>query len=82
MAMQTKLTLRLDSELIERAKAYSNKTGKSLSSIVADLFELLGKNEKTGHRLLPPEVQSLLGIIKDKKVNEKAYRKHLEKKYL
>lgn len=36
--MQTKLTLRLDHELIERAKAYARRTGKSVSEVVADFF--------------------------------------------
>ena len=34
--MQTKLTLRLDEELIKFAKVYAKERGKSLSQIVAD----------------------------------------------
>ncbi len=36
--MQTKLTLRMDEELIRKAKRFSRKTGRSLSRIVADFF--------------------------------------------
>ncbi len=43
--MITKLTLRMDNNLIESAKEYSAQTGKSVSRIVADLFEII-KNEK------------------------------------
>ena len=39
--MGTKLTLRIDECLIKKAKAYSAKRGKSVSSMVADFFRLL-----------------------------------------
>ena len=40
--MQTKLTLRLDEELIGVAKAFARSSGKSVSRIVADYFALPG----------------------------------------
>ncbi len=80
--MNTKLTLRLDNRLIEYAKEYSDRTGKSVSRIVADLFEII-KNEKlkkdTG---LSPTVSSLRGVLKGKKITERDYKKYLEEKYL
>ena len=80
--MNTKLTLRLDSNLIESAKEYSAKTGKSLSRIVADYFEII-KNEKLKKEtVLSPTISSLRGVLKGKNVNEKDYKKHLEDKYL
>jgi len=80
--MNTKLTLRLDDSLIESAKEYSAKTGKSVSRIVADLFEII-KNEKLEKGLeLPPTVSSLRGSLKGKEINEKDYKKYLEEKYL
>ena len=39
--MQTKLTLRLEDQLIEQAKSYAALAGKSVSQIVADYFKLL-----------------------------------------
>ena len=42
--MQTKLTLRLDSELIERAKVYARATGRSVSQLVSDYFSVLASN--------------------------------------
>lgn len=39
--MITKLTLRIDDDLIASAKEYSAQTGKSVSRIVADLFEII-----------------------------------------
>ena len=41
LGMQTKLTLRLESELIEQAKEHAKQQGKSLSQIVADYFLIL-----------------------------------------
>jgi hypothetical protein len=80
--MLTKLTLRLDNNLIESAKEYSARTGKSVSRIVADLFEII-KNEKLRkEEFLTPAVRSLKGSLKGKQLDEKDYKKHLEEKYL
>jgi hypothetical protein len=80
--MLTKLTLRMDDNLIESAKKYSAQTGKSVSRIVADLFAII-KNEKIKNEdPLTPTVRSLKGILKGKQINEKDYKKYLEEKYL
>lgn len=80
--MITKLTLRMDEKLIESAKEYSAKTGKSVSRIVADLFEII-KNEKiVREESLTPTVKSLKGILKGKQLDETEYRKYLEDKFL
>ncbi len=66
--MNSKLTLRLDESLIESAKKYSAQTGKPVSRIVANLFEII-KNEKfIKASELPPTVRSLRGILKGKKI--------------
>jgi len=79
--MNSKLTLRMDDNLIESAKKYSAKTGKSVSRIVADLFEII-QNEKTGKKYsITPAVLSLKGALKGKTVDEKDYRNYLEEKY-
>ncbi len=86
--MQTKLTLRLESQLIETAKIYAENTGKSLSQVVADYFQALqhkdlSKNKKTE---LPPITQALKGILKSKSKKDDIgisdYHQYLEKKYL
>ena len=79
--MITKLTLRMDENLIESAKEYSSQTGKSVSRIVADLFEII-KNEKIKREdPLSPTVRSLKGVLKGKQLDEKDYKKYLEEKY-
>jgi hypothetical protein len=72
----------MDDNLIESAKEYSAQTGKSVSRIVADLFEII-KNEKLNkEEPLTPTVQSLKGILKREQFDEKDYKKYLEEKYL
>jgi len=80
--VNTKLTLRLDDHLIESAKEYSAKTGKSVSKIVSDFFVII-KNEKLKQSSsVTPTVQSLKGILKDSRFSEKDYKDYLEEKYL
>ena len=80
--MNSKLTLRMDDALIKSAKEYSAKTGKSVSRIVADLFEII-KNEKLNKEYpLTPTVNSLRGVLKGKKVDAEDYKKYLEKKFV
>ncbi len=79
--MNTKLTLRLDDHLIESAKEYSAKTGKSVSKIVSDFFVII-KNEKLKKNYqVTPTVQSLKGVLKDSNLSEKEYKRHIDDKY-
>jgi len=80
--MNTKLTLRLDDNLIESAKAYSAKTGKSVSHIVADLFEIIRNEKLKKDYPLTPAVRSLKGALRGKHIDEKDYKKFLKEKYL
>lgn len=78
--MQTKLTLRIDKELIEQAKAFSQQTGKSLSKIVSDYLTALVKKEQDEEELTPL-VKSLYGIAEGADVDIEDYHKYLEEKY-
>ena len=78
--MNTKLTLRLNRDLIRRAKAHSRRTGKSVSALVADFFSLLSDNRSSEEPALTPRVRSLIGILKHARVTEEDYRKHLMEK--
>jgi hypothetical protein len=80
--MNTKLTLRLDEELIKSAKNYANISGKSVSQLVADYFYLLDKNLMKNPAQLSPIVKSLKGSLKNAGVDEADYKKFLENKYL
>ena len=65
--MQTKLTLRLDDALIEKAKAWAKDRRISLSQAVADLFAQLP--EKKSHQTpspFSPWTRSLIGAAANK----------------
>lgn len=82
--MQTKLTLRLDSTLIEQAKQVAQERDVSLSQLVTEYFAVLtaeSENKKTFEDSLPPLTRSLAGMLKDTTSNVEEYRRYLETKY-
>ena len=83
--MQTKLTLRLDDRLIRRAKAYAQRSGKSLSELVAELFTRLQAPAVETPEGLPepqsPAVRSLAGALAGKDLDREDYRRHLIEKH-
>ena len=80
--MQTKLTLRLEEGLVQRAKSFAKKTGKSVSRIVADYFTVLELPPRRDTSVSwPPLVRSLKGSLRRARVNENDYRRHLEEKH-
>jgi hypothetical protein len=79
--MNTKLTLRLDDELIRSAKRYSHETGKSLSQMVGDYFALIAARNAQESPGMSPRVRSLAGALKGATVDEDDYRRHLEEKH-
>jgi hypothetical protein len=80
--MQTKLTLRLDDDLIEQAKIYAKDTGRSLSKIVSDYFLLLSNPASEEFPCITQNVSKLRGILKGSGISEEDYKQHLEDKYL
>ena len=80
--MQTKLTLRLEDQLIEQAKSYAAHAGKSVSQIVADYFKLLTSDKIKSVSPSTPVTQSLRGLLRESKLDEKDYKKYLEEKHL
>ena len=91
--MKTKLTLRLDDAVIERAKAYAAARGTSVSGLVEDYFRLVasGLHGDGGHTpaepaadwraALPPITRSLVGLAEGVDVTEQDYKRYLEEKY-
>jgi len=80
--MQTKLTLRLDDELINKAKTLAQQRGKSLSKLVAEYFNYITSKELRSENELPPIVKSLSGSLVDSNIDETDYKEYLEGKYL
>ena len=79
--MKTKLTLRLESVLIKRAKIRARKLGKSLSRIVADYFAILNEDDDKSPPELPSLTRSLLGKLHGSDVDQESYRHYLEEKH-
>lgn len=77
---QTKLTLRLDSLLIERAKRVARSRGKSVSRMVADYFRTLESLDRADEDL-PPLTRSLYGVLEGSGATEEQYLRHLENKH-
>lgn len=77
----SKLTLKLDEEIIEEAKAYAAREGVSLSRMVANYFAGLASRE--GGASAPPSgtVAELAGLLAGKGSNERDYADYLERKY-
>lgn len=83
--MNTKLTLTIEEEIIERAKNYAKKKNRSLSDIIENYLKALTeKEQKTKEQKLNPIIESLKGSFKMPKDMdyEEKLRERLEKKYL
>lgn len=79
--MNTKLTLRLDDSLIDRAKYAAEKRGKSVSQMVSEFFDSLDGGAQTKSDY-PPITSTLLGALRGKSLSKDDYRRHLRDKYL
>jgi hypothetical protein len=64
MNMETKLTLRLNARVIERAKMYASKQKISLSKMIESYLDSLTReNEDKDNTSITPLVKSLSGVI-------------------
>jgi hypothetical protein len=82
--MNTKLTLTLEKEVIERAKKYASDQGRSLSEIVESYFKMLTANpEEERKEDISPMVRKLRGVLNvDKNFDYKTVlEEELMKKY-
>ncbi len=83
--MNTKLTLTIEKEIIERAKNYAKAKNRSLSDIIENYLKALTKDDlHKKNEKLSPLVKSLKGSFKMPKNMDykKELQKRLEKKYL
>jgi hypothetical protein len=80
--MDTKLTLKLDKEIINRAKDYAESKKISLSKLIESYLQLLTK-ESSSKDKISPLVESLSGVIElPKKYDDKDdYANFLTEKY-
>jgi hypothetical protein len=72
----------MEKRLIDSAKEYSARTGKSLSRLAADFSELIRQEHLEQASQLPPTVQSLKGVLKGSGAATDDYKNYLEEKQL
>jgi macrodomain Ter protein organizer (MatP/YcbG family) len=80
--MTTKLTLTVEKTIIERAKSYAKKTGRSLSELIESYLENI--TEENYYSDLSPKLKKLIGSVKlpEDFDEEKELRSAIEKKHL
>lgn len=80
--MQTKLTLSLDKEVIERAKEFSRQQHKSLSKLVENYLRRVTAQERKDEAPTPIVAQ-LSGVLPPQAADtfREEYAEYLEKKY-
>ncbi|NLT69120.1 MAG: antitoxin [Verrucomicrobiaceae bacterium] len=80
--MQTKLTLRVEEEVIRKAKRIAQQKGTSVSRIFGEFINSQAENVMLED--FPPITSSMIGVIrrKESKVDESDHKKYLEEKYL
>ncbi len=81
--MSTKLTLRLESGVINKAKKKARSKGVSLSRMVEDYFKSVAEMEQHEVRE-SPVLYEIAGVLSGKTKAEKSkseYREHLSEKY-
>jgi hypothetical protein len=89
--MQTKLTLRMDSKIIELAKKFAFKQGTSLSKLVSDLLELHINAETPANEgnsdadfeeaMQHPFMKKFIGAVENSNIKDDDYADFLEEKY-
>lgn len=81
--MNTKLTLSVEKSIIDSAKLYAKKTGKSLSEIIQNYLEKLTLDEEVDNNL-SSKLSKIVGSVElPKDFNEKEeLRKYMENKHL
>lgn len=81
--METKLTLRLNDDVIERAKIHARNHKVSLSKMIESYLDSITKQNVETKTSVTPLVESLSGVIDlpSEFDYKKEYRDYLEDKY-
>jgi hypothetical protein len=81
--MDHKLTLKLDDQVIEKAKQYARQKNTSLSKLIEAYLEYLTTTSKKESEEITPLVKSLSGIVNSSKKTDykKEYKNHILNKY-
>jgi Family of unknown function (DUF6364) len=82
--MTTKLTLSIDKRVVEKAKQYAKRTGRSLSEIIEEYLETLASEYVPKPDEMSIKLRKIIGVVKvPKNFNEKKVKHvYLENKHL
>lgn len=61
--MNTKLTLTIEKSVIEKAKDYAKKSGRSLSDLIESYLQRLISESELGEETVPEEFKDLFGSV-------------------
>ena len=62
--MNAKLTLTIEQTVVEKAKTYAKKRGRSLSDVIESYLKMVANEEEINAINLTPTVKSLKGTFK------------------
>lgn len=81
--MTTKLTLKINKRIIDRAKKLASDRNTSVSKLVENYLDLISQYDKTDEVKITPLVKSLIGVVKlpPEFDYKKEYSDYLLKKY-
>lgn len=81
--MTAKLTLTVEKSVIEKAKMYAKKTGRSLSELIEKYLESITSDENSEDEI-SSKLKKIIGAVKlpENFDEEKELRTYLEKKHL
>jgi len=82
--MNTKLTLKLDKAVIQKAKVFAKENKVSLSALVENYFESLTNTDDNKELNISPAVRALSGVLKIKarRETDEIRDEYLMEKYL
>ena len=77
--MDTKLTLKLNQSIIEKAKEYAEFKGKSLSYLVEEFFQELVKEREASYNYAVSELDEIRSLVKGKIPKGLDYKEEIKK---
>ncbi|ELR70705.1 hypothetical protein C900_03478 [Fulvivirga imtechensis AK7] len=79
--MDSKLTLKLNQQIIDQAKKYAKENNTSLSKLIENYLQAVTSRKKKRSKI-SPLVESLTGVIKAENTDyKKDYTDYLSQKY-
>jgi len=78
-SIRPKLTLSIDSVIIEKAKEYAEYKGKSLSYLVEEFFQELVKEREASYNYAVSELDEIRSLVKGKIPKGLDYKEEIKK---